>query len=283
MMGVCATRSVAPYALSLFFVVQLGAKSCVPSVSAPPLTPPRFWPPPLQHQSLPEATWCEHWACFRFRGGQGDAEEDDAADGSAERMEVSESGEEGTEADGAQEAMAMDTDAECTADTQAKTASKEQALSPGGDSRSHPGQLHLSASGPEPKLGGARRWRGQERWLLNTDLPPLRDKEEELRVPDHAYSLKEAISLALDEQTIYVRAGEHRWRGELQVPRNKTIFVRGELGSRLWGQWARRYQQPRAGVDYFCVTLPVGSQGSLACLILAHHTLGSFDACLQVI
>ena len=41
-------------------------------------------------------------------------------------------------------------------------------------------------------------------------------QEEELRVPDHAYSLKEAISLALDEQTIYVRAGEHRWRGELQ-------------------------------------------------------------------
>ncbi len=40
-------------------------------------------------------------------------------------------------------------------------------------------------------------------------------QEEELRVPDHAYSLKEAISLALDEQTIYVRAGEHRWRGEL--------------------------------------------------------------------
>jgi hypothetical protein len=41
-------------------------------------------------------------------------------------------------------------------------------------------------------------------------------QEEELRVPDHAFSLKEAISLALDEQTIYVRAGEHRWRGELQ-------------------------------------------------------------------
>ena len=283
-MGVCATRSVAPYALWLFFVVQLGAKSCVPSASAPLLTPPRWaWPPPLQRQCLPEAAWCGHSACLRFRGGQGDAEEDDAADGSAERMEVSESGEEGTEADGAQQAMAMDTDAEGAADTQGKTASKEQALSPGGDSRSHPGQLHLSASGPEPKVGGARRWRGQERWLLNTDLPPLRDKEEELRVPDHAYSLKEAISLALDEQTIYVRAGEHRWRGELQVPRNKTIFVRGELGSRLWGQWARRYQQPRAGVDYFCVTLPVGSQGSLACLILAHHTLGSFDACLQVI
>jgi len=278
--GDCVTRSVAPYALSLFLVVQLGVNSCVPTAPTPPCW---AWPPPLQRQCLPEADRCEHALCLRFRGGQGDAEEDDAADGSAERMEVSESGEAGTEADGAQEAMAMETDAEGAADAQAKTTSKEQALSPGGDSRSHPGQLHLSTIGSEPKLGGTQRWRGQERWLLNTELPPLREKGEELRVPDHAYSLKEAISLALDEQTIYVRAGEHRWRGELQVPRNKTIFVRGELGSRLWGQWARRYQQPRAGVDYFCVTLPVGSQGSLACLILAHQTLGSFDACLQVI
>ena len=110
----------------------------------------------------------------------------------------------------------------------------------------------------------------------------VRPTHEELRVPDHVESIKEAVGLALDGQTIYVRAGEHRWRGEMIFARNTTFFVRGELGSRLWGQWQRRLVQPRAGTDNYCVCLPFGSQGSLGSLVLAHDTLGSFDACLHV-
>ena len=110
----------------------------------------------------------------------------------------------------------------------------------------------------------------------------FRDKDDELRVPDHVESIKEALAAAMDGQTVYARAGEHRWRGEMLMPRNKTIFVRGELGSRLWGQWARRHLESRAGVDNYCVNLPLGSQGSLGCLVLAHQTLGSFDSCVMV-
>jgi hypothetical protein len=129
---------------------------------------------------------------------------------------------------------------------------------------------------------GLRGWGAGQQWLSADDAPRLRDKDEELRVPDHVESIKEALSLALDGQTVYVRAGEHRWRGEIQAARNKTLFLRGELGSRLWGQWARRHLQPRAGVDNYCVSLPLGSQGSFGSVVLAHETLGSFDACIQI-
>jgi len=117
---------------------------------------------------------------------------------------------------------------------------------------------------------------------IMTDDTHFRDKDDELRVPDHVASIKEAIGMALDGQTVYVRAGEHRWRGEMLMPRNTTIFMRGELGSRLWGQWTRRHLEARAGVDSYCINLPLGSQGSLGCLVLAHQTEGSFDSCVMI-
>jgi hypothetical protein len=72
-----------------------------------------------------------------------------------------------------------------------------------------------------------------------------RDADEDLIVPDQCESLKEALRLAVPGQTIYVRAGEHRWRAELAAPTNTSTDIRGELGARLWGQWARRALQVR--------------------------------------
>jgi len=107
-----------------------------------------------------------------------------------------------------------------------------------------------------------------------------RGRDEELRVPDHIESTKEALRVALDQQTVYVRSGEHRWRGDITADRNKTVHVRGELGSRLWGQWVRRGVPAKVGEDWFCVVLPGGSRGSFASVTLAHDTEGSFDACV---
>ena len=78
-----------------------------------------------------------------------------------------------------------------------------------------------------------------------TNVCIKRDADEDLIVPDQCESLKEALRLAVPGQTIYVRAGEHRWRAELAAPANASTDIRGELGARLWGQWARRAVQVR--------------------------------------
>ena len=70
-----------------------------------------------------------------------------------------------------------------------------------------------------------------------------RAADEDLIVPDQCESLKEALRQVLPGQSVFVRAGEHRWRQELIAPTNISLEVRGELGARLWGQWARRGQQ----------------------------------------
>jgi hypothetical protein len=75
-----------------------------------------------------------------------------------------------------------------------------------------------------------------------------RDPDEDLIVPDQCESLKEALRLVVPGQTIYVRAGEHRWRAELATPANASTDIRGELGARLWGQWARRALQVRTSM-----------------------------------
>jgi len=60
------------------------------------------------------------------------------------------------------------------------------------------------------------------KYYLSPSLPPPppvythKQQHEEVRVPDQVESVKEAVANAQEGQTIYVRAGEHRWRGVLQ-------------------------------------------------------------------
>ena len=114
-------RAGQPWALSLLLVVQLGAKSCVPAARTAPPPPRSAWPSPL--------VACLHPAgpCLRCRGGQSEAEQDGDVEETAGRMEASGSGEPDTEADGAQEAMAMDTDADGASDAQVRRAQRVRA------------------------------------------------------------------------------------------------------------------------------------------------------------
>jgi hypothetical protein len=84
--------------------------------------------------------------------------------------------------------------------------------------------------------------------LHHAKMRAKRAADEDLIVPDQCESLKEALRQVLPGQAIFVRAGEHRWRAELVAPCNTSIDIIGELGARLWGQWARRGQQVRASL-----------------------------------
>jgi hypothetical protein len=244
--------------------------------------------------------------CMRVRGGGEDEEEDDEdeegeAEGAKERQGDGEEDSEDRDDRESPSKMVVSNDSTRSGSAEKRTdktvdiimtspeppASKRRVAA---TSRSDKAGINLDMSDSDharcspstAALVGRRRdaRRNHHLWLRCEDA--VRARDDELRVPDHIESIKEAVLQALDCQTIYVRAGEHRWRGQLVFPRNQSSFVRGELGSRLWGQWQRRALQPRAGVDNYCVSLPFGSQGSLGSLVLAHETLGSFDACLCV-
>jgi hypothetical protein len=75
----------------------------------------------------------------------------------------------------------------------------------------------------------------------------LGSQDEELRVPDQIESIKVStahgsacwcrqareVKIVQEHQTVFVRSGEHRWQGEIQVKANRTLHVTAELGARL--------------------------------------------------
>ena len=108
--------------------------------------------------------------------------------------------------------------------------------------------------------------------------------DQDLMVPDAVESFKEAVSMLLVGQTMFLRAGEHRWRGDIIFDdRNGTdTVINGEPGARLWGQWGRRGLLAPVGEDFFCLVMKPLSRGSLTSLVVAHDTSSSFDACVDV-
>ena len=126
----------------------------------------------------------------------------------------------------------------------------------------HREELHKENHPAESLFGTDARKRLAKRLLRSNTLDEADQEEmhrakvfikraadEDLIVPDQCESLKEALRQALPGQVVFVRAGEHRWRAELSAPVNVTTDIRGELGARLWGQWARRGQQVRSNIS----------------------------------
>mmetsp|Transcript_33943 Transcript_33943/g.106392 ORF Transcript_33943/g.106392 Transcript_33943/m.106392 type:complete len:500 (-) Transcript_33943:85-1584(-) len=102
---------------------------------------------------------------------------------------------------------------------------------------------------------------------LFPSFPDRTSRFGELRVPDHE---------------LYVRNGEHTWDGDVNVT-GKTIFVRGEQGARLMGQWENRKELRCLEEPNFCIGLSGSSKGVLLAVELIHDTMGDFDACLKVL
>ncbi|EKX32641.1 hypothetical protein GUITHDRAFT_121197 [Guillardia theta CCMP2712] len=89
---------------------------------------------------------------------------------------------------------------------------------------------------------------------LFPSFPDRTSRFGELRVPDHVECIKQALLRLKDGQELYVRNGEHTWDGDVNVT-GKTIFVRGEQGARLMGQWENRKELRCLEEPNFCIGL----------------------------